>query len=210
MGLHGRGIAEHFDINPTGVDIWMGTLSKSYGSAGGYIAGTKALVEYLKYTCPGFVYSVGMPPSNAAAALASLRLLEDEPQRVAQLHKNAELFLTLARASGLNTGMSKDSPVIPVILGNSLHSLRLSQALFARGINVQPILYPAVEESAARLRFFITARHTDEQIRTTVSALAEELQKIDPNHLRHGGPHKGAPGLPAIRGQEIAVGGPDA
>jgi 8-amino-7-oxononanoate synthase len=210
MGLHGRGIAEHFDLNPTGVDIWMGTLSKSYGSAGGYIAGTKALVEYLKYTCPGFVYSVGMPPSNAAAAIASLRLLEDEPHRVAQLHKNAGLFLTLARAAGLNTGMSKDSPVIPVILGNSLHSLRLSQALFARGINVQPILYPAVEESAARLRFFITARHTEEQIRTTVSALAEELHKIDPNHLRHGGPHKGTPGLPAIRGQEIAVGGPDA
>ncbi len=99
MGLHGRGIAEHFDINPADVDIWMGTLSKSYGSCGGYIAGTKALVEYLKYTCPGFVYSVGMPPSNAAAALASLRLLEDEPQRVARLHRNAGLFLTLAKSA---------------------------------------------------------------------------------------------------------------
>jgi 8-amino-7-oxononanoate synthase len=210
MGLHGRGIAEHFEVKPTEVDIWMGTLSKSYGSAGGYIAGSKALVEYLKYTCPGFVYSVGMPPSNAAAALASLRLLEDEPQRVARLHRNAALFLKLAKEKGLNTGMSKDSPVIPVILGNSLHSLRLSQALFARGVNVQPILYPAVEESAARLRFFITARHTEEQIRSTVDAIAEELHKIDPAHLRHASINKGAPGLPAIRGQEIAVGGPDA
>jgi 8-amino-7-oxononanoate synthase len=210
MGLHGRGIAEHFDLNPTEVDIWMGTLSKSYGSAGGYIAGSKALVEYLKYTCPGFVYSVGMPPSNAAAALASLRLLEDEPERVARLHHNSSLFLKLAREKGLNTGMSKDSPVIPVILGNSLHSLRLSQALFARGINVQPILYPAVEESAARLRFFITARHTDPQIRDTVKAIAEELHKIDPAHLRHASINKGAPGIPATRGQEIAVGGPDA
>jgi 8-amino-7-oxononanoate synthase len=210
MGLHGRGIAEHFDINPADVDIWMGTLSKSYGSAGGYIAGSKALVEYLKYTCPGFVYSVGMPPSNAAAALASLRLLEDEPERVARLHQNSALFLKLAKENGLNTGMSKDSPVIPVILGNSLHSLRLSQALFARGINVQPILYPAVEESAARLRFFITARHTDQQIRATVDAVAEELRKIDPAHLRRASINKGAPGIPATRGQEIAVGGPDA
>jgi 7-keto-8-aminopelargonate synthetase-like enzyme len=210
MGLHGRGIAEHYQTNPADVDIWMGTLSKSYGSAGGYIAGSKALVEYLKYTCPGFVYSVGMPPSNAAAALASLRLLEDEPQRVARLHRNAALFLKLAKEKGLNTGMSKDSPVIPVILGNSLHSLRLSQALFARGINVQPILYPAVEESAARLRFFITARHTEEQIRATVEAVAEELQKIDPAHLRHGSLNKGTPGLPAGRGHEIAVGGRDA
>jgi 8-amino-7-oxononanoate synthase len=210
MGLHGRGIAEHFDINPADVDIWMGTLSKSYGSAGGYIAGSKSLVEYLKYTCPGFVYSVGMPPSNAAAALASLRLLEDEPERVARLHHNSALFLKLAKEQGLNTGMSKDSPVIPVILGNSLHSLRLSQALFARGINVQPILYPAVEESAARLRFFITARHTDQQIRATVDAVAEELRKIDPAHLRHASINKGAPGIPATRGQEIAVGGPDA
>jgi hypothetical protein len=80
--------------------------------------------------------------------------------------------------------MSLDSPVVPVILGNSMHALRLSQALFSRGINVQPILHPAVEESAARLRFFITARHTEQQIRTTIDAIAEELGKIDPAHLR--------------------------
>lgn len=210
MGLHGRGIAELFDLHPSQVDIWMGTLSKSYGSCGGYIAGSRPLVEYLKYTCPGFVYSVGMPPSNAAAALASIRLLEDEPERVARLHANAKLFLELARKKGVNTGMSKDSPVIPVILGNSRHALQLSQALFTRGINVQPILYPAVEESAARLRFFVTARHTEKQIRETVEAIAEELAKIDPAHLRHAiaAPHD--PGLPGMRGREIAIGGPDA
>ena len=162
----------------------MGTLSKSFGSCGGYIAGSKALVEYLKYTAPGFVYSVGISPPNAAAALASLRLLEEEPERVARLAENSRLFLTLASERGLNTGMSRDSAVVPVILGNSLHSLQLSQALFARGINVQPILYPAVEESAARLRFFITALHTEQQIRDTVAAVAEELRKIDPAYLR--------------------------
>ena len=79
--------------------------------------------------------------------------------------------------------MSKDSPVVPVILGNSMDCLRLSQALFERGINVQPILHPAVEEQAARLRFFITSNHTEQQIRDTVDAVAEELEKIDPRYL---------------------------
>ena len=78
----------------------------------------------------------------------------------------------------------RDTAVVPVILGNSLHALQASQAMFERGINVQPILHPAVEESAARLRFFITARHTEEQIRLTIEALAEVLMKIDPAHLR--------------------------
>ncbi len=199
MGPHGRGIGEHFDVDPADVDIWMGTLSKSFGSCGGYIAGSKALVEYLKYTSPGFVYSVGISPPNAAAALASLRLLEEEPERVAKLAENSRLFLTLAKESGLNTGMSKDSAVIPVILGNSLHSLQLSQALFARGINVQPILYPAVEESAARLRFFISSLHSEQQIRDTVAAVADELGKIDPAYL--GRSYVGSNGHGGSRGQ---------
>jgi 8-amino-7-oxononanoate synthase len=185
LGPHGRGIGEHFDVEPKDVDIWMGTLSKSLGSCGGYIAGSHSLVEYLKYTAPGFVYSVGMSPANAAAALASLRILEEEPERVSRLAANSKLFLSLAKSRGLNTGRSKDSAVVPVILGNSLHALQLSQALFQRGINVQPIMYPAVEESAARLRFFITSKHTEQQIRTTVDAVTEELRKIDPSHLRH-------------------------
>jgi 8-amino-7-oxononanoate synthase len=185
MGPHGRGIGEHFDVVPEDVDIWMGTLSKGLGSCGGYIAGCKALVEYLKYTAPGFVFANGIPASAAAAALAALRILEEEPDRVARLNANSKLFLTLARQRGLNTGRSKDSAVVPVILGNSLHALQLSEAMFRRGINVQPILHPAVEESAARLRFFITARHTEEQIRLTVDTVTEELRKIDPSHLRH-------------------------
>ncbi|MCC7086765.1 MAG: aminotransferase class I/II-fold pyridoxal phosphate-dependent enzyme [Pirellulales bacterium] len=185
MGPHGRGIGEHFDVDPADVEIWMGTLSKSLGSCGGYVAGGKALIEYLKYTAPGFVFSNGMSPPNAAAALAALRLLEEESERVDRLASNSKLFLALARERGLNTGRSRDSAVVPVILGNSLHALQLSQALFAAGINVQPILHPAVEESAARLRFFITSRHTEDQIRTTVDAVAEQLKKIDPSHLRH-------------------------
>ena len=184
MGKTGRGIAEHAGVNPRDVDIWMGTLSKSFGSCGGYIAGKKELVEYLKYTAPGFVYSVGMPPPAAAAALASLRLMEREPQRATKVQANSALFLTLAKAAGLNTGMSKDSPVVPIIIGNSADALLLSRRLFERGINVQPILYPAVEESASRLRFFITSCHTTEQIRETVQAVADELTTINPKYLK--------------------------
>lgn len=183
LGPHGRGIGEHFDVHAEDVDLWMGTLSKSFGSCGGYIAGCRAVVEYLKFTAPGFVYSVGMSPPNAAAALASLQILESEPERVGRLQDNSRLFLSLAKSRGLNTGTSKDSPVVPVILGNSMHCLQLSKALNRRGINVQPILYPAVEERAARLRFFITACHSEKQIRHTVDVVAEELSQISKHYL---------------------------
>ena len=179
LGKTGRGIGEHFSVNARDVDLWMGTLSKTFGSCGGYIAGCKELVEYLKYTAPGFLFSVGIPPSNAAAALAALRVLEQEPARVAKVQANSRLFLELARKRQLNTGLSNNTPVIPVIMGNSLHALALSRALFERGVNVQPILYPAVEEEKARLRFFITSAHSDSQIRQTVTAVAEEAAKID-------------------------------
>ncbi|MAQ88830.1 MAG: fatty acyl-AMP ligase, partial [Rhodopirellula sp.] len=184
MGEHGRGVSEHFGVDAREVDIWMGTLSKSFGSCGGYIAGTKELVEYLKYTSPGFVYSVGLSPANAAAALAALRLLEDEPERVARVQHNSRFFLQEARKRGLDTGLGNNTPVVPVIIGNSLHALQLSYQLFERAINVQPILYPAVEEAAARLRFFISSTHTDEQIIQTVQAVAEEVEKIDPGYLK--------------------------
>ncbi|MEX2188957.1 MAG: aminotransferase class I/II-fold pyridoxal phosphate-dependent enzyme [Pirellulales bacterium] len=180
MGPHGRGIGEFYEVDSADVDLWMGTLSKATGSCGGYIAGCRELVEYLKYTAPGFVYSVGLSPPLAAAALASLRLIEEEPDRVARLMERSKEFLALAKELGLNTGMSHNTPVIPVITGNSLVALQLSQALRDRGINVQPIMYPAVEEKAARLRFFITALHTTEQIRKSVHAVSEELVKFDP------------------------------
>ena len=184
MGPHGRGLSEHFGSDPRDVDLWMGTLSKSFGSCGGYIAGCREVVEYLKYTAPGFVYSVGLSPTNTAAALAALRLLEEEPDRVARVQENSRLFLELARQHGVNTGLSNKTPVIPVILGNSLHALRLSRQLFQQGINVQPILYPAVEEAAARLRFFVTATHSEEQIRLVVQRVAAELDAIDPDYRR--------------------------
>jgi 8-amino-7-oxononanoate synthase len=179
LGATGRGLAEHFGIDRDDVDIWMGTLSKSLGSSGGYISGCKALVEYLRYTAPGFVFATGMAPSSAGAALAALQLLEAKPQRVARLGENSRLFLTLARQHGLNTGLSKDTPIVPVILGNSINCLKLSQAMLARGVDVRPILHPAVEESASRVRYFISAQHNEQQLRYTIRAMVEELEKIE-------------------------------
>jgi 8-amino-7-oxononanoate synthase/acyl carrier protein len=186
MGKSGRGIAEHFGFNPRNVDLWMGTISKSLGSTGGYIAATREVVEYLKYTAPSFVFATGMAPAVAAAALAALRLLLKEPHRVDNLKANSALFLKLARDAGLNTGYSNGTPVVPVILGNSPHALIATRQLFERGINVLPILHPAVEEERARLRFFITAVHTEQQIRQTVKATAEVLAALDPRYVQHG------------------------
>ncbi|TWT82031.1 putative fatty-acid--CoA ligase fadD21 [Planctomycetes bacterium CA13] len=178
MGKTGRGMAEHFGMDARDVDIWMGTLSKSGASCGGYIAGSAALVELLKYTAPGFVFSVGMPPAQVAAALAAIQTLDDEPERVELLRKRSHLFLSLCRQAGLDTGDSEGTPVIPVITGNSMVALRLSNRLKGDGINVQPILYPAVDESAARLRFFITCEHSEEQIRFAVERTAKHLTDL--------------------------------
>lgn len=185
MGTTGRGIAEHFGISGRDVDIWMGTLSKSFGSCGGYIAGSRALIELLKYTAPGFVFSVGLSPTNTAAAVASLQTLKANPSRVSKLQSNSQLFLEEAKKRGLNTGQSADTPVIPVITGNSLHALLLSRRMYEAGINVQPILYPAVEESAARLRFFVNCTHSEEQILRAVETAAEALQEIHPAYFDH-------------------------
>lgn len=172
LGATGRGIAEHAGVSARTVDLWMGTLSKSLASVGGYIGGRREVIEYLKYTAPGFVFSVGMAPASAAAALAALRVLRQEPDRVRRLHQNAEQFLHRARAAGLNTGSSAGTPIIPVITGDSVAAVRMSQQLLERGINVQPMVAPAVSEHAARLRFFVAADHTPGQIAETVDAVA--------------------------------------
>ena len=184
LGETGRGTAELFGVGRKDVEVWMGTLSKSFGSAGGFIAGDSRLIEYLRYTTPGFVFAAALPPPNAAAALESLRILIREPERVSKLAANSKLFLDLANEAGLNTGTSQASPIVPVITGNSLQALQLSEAMYQRGFNVQPILHPAVEEEKARLRFFITSAHSEEQIRQAVAAVSEAYAKIAPEKIR--------------------------
>jgi len=178
LGEHGCGIREHFNANAADVDLWMGTFSKSFASCGGYIAGSRALINYMKYTTPGFLYSVGISPSNAAAALAAARLFKQEPWRAQKLRKNAELFVRACKENGLDTGISKGTAVVPVIIRQSAHALVLAHRLFEAGINVQPILYPAVADSESRLRFFITCDHTEEELTSTAIKVAELLKSI--------------------------------
>lgn len=173
MGPGGRGICEFYGADPADGDLWMGTISKALGAGGGYLAGNERLIRYLGYTTPAFVFSTACSPPNAAAALEGLRVIRREPWRVTRLRERSELFLKLAHDSGLDTGASGDTPVIPIILGSSTRAIRVSQMLLERGINARPILYPAVRESAARVRFFLTAEHTEDQIVQAVETLAE-------------------------------------
>ena len=173
LGATGRGIHEHFDVAGKDVDIWMGTLSKTLAGCGGYIAGERALVENLKYAAPGFVYSVGIAPPLAAASLAALRIMLNEPERVTRLQENGRLFLKLVREIGLDAGNSQGIAIVPAITGNSLKAVKLSNRLFDSAINVQPIIYPAVEERGARLRFFLSAQHKENQLKRTVEILEQ-------------------------------------
>lgn len=178
LGARGRGIAEHFGIAPSDVDIWMGTLSKTLAGCGGYIAGSEELITLLKHSASGFLYSVGMPPPIAAASLEALRIMNEEPERVRKLQANGKLMLELARQAGLNTGYAMGSTVLPIITSSSLLAVRLSRALFDAGINAPPIIYPAVEERIARLRFFISSAHSEEQIRFTINEVATQMRRL--------------------------------
>lgn len=171
LGERGLGLHEHYQIDAREVDIWMGSLSKTLASGGGYIAGSAALIDLLKYSAPGFVYSTGLPPSNAAAALAALELMQAEPNRVEKLRERSRLFFNGLQNAGCNTGRSIGASIVPIITGSSLKATKLSHALFNEGINVPPIIYPAVEEKVARVRFFLSAGHSDQQIECVINAL---------------------------------------
>jgi 7-keto-8-aminopelargonate synthetase-like enzyme len=175
MGPEGRGICDFFGCDPADGDLWMGTISKALGAGGGYLAGGERLIRYLGYTTPAFVFSTACSPPNAAAALEGLRVIQREPWRVTRLRERSELFLKLAADCDLDTGESSDTPVIPVIVGSSSRAILVSQMLLERGINARPILYPAVRESAARVRFFITSEHSEEQIVQAVEAVADVM-----------------------------------
>jgi 8-amino-7-oxononanoate synthase len=179
IGETGRGVCEYSGVNPKEVDFLMGTLSKSLASCGGYIAASKEAIEFLKYTSDGFVFSAGMTPANTAAALESIRILEEDSSPVKRLYRQSALFLELCKDKGLNTGLSKDTPIVPILIADSEKALKLGQFLFENKINVFPILYPAVPEDEVCLRFFITSNHTDTQIYRTVDCIAEGMKRLE-------------------------------
>jgi 8-amino-7-oxononanoate synthase len=178
LGRRGYGIAEHFGVDPRRVDIWMGTLSKTLAGCGGYIAGCKELVDYLRLTVGVFVFSVGMPPVIAATAHKALEVMHREPERVARLQQNAAHFCSLAKARGLDLGTAAGTAVCPIMVGDSLPAVVLSQRLLERGVNALPVTHPAVPAKSSRLRFFVTAMHTRAQIETAIDVTAEELANV--------------------------------
>lgn len=178
IGATGTGIREYFNLDPKEVDIWMGTLSKAFASCGGYIAGSAELIDHLKYNAAGFVYSAGISPANTAASYAAIQLMQSEPWRVLQLQQRQNLLLTLLQNQGINTGNSKDTPVIPVITGDEQGAVELSLVLQQQGIYAIPIMFPAVEKGLARVRLFVNCLHTEEQIRYTVNVIQKSYTQI--------------------------------
>lgn len=176
-GKTGRGISEHWGTDPKEIDIVMGTLSKSFASCGGFICGSKQLIALLRIYAPGMLlYSTGISPANTAAAYASLKILTEEPERVTGLQHNARLFCHLAKQRGLDIGDAKGlAPIVPVSIGEDLKALRVATTLFENDIIAHPILYPVVPKNEAKIRFFITLMHTEEQMVRTLDIITEEL-----------------------------------
>jgi 7-keto-8-aminopelargonate synthetase-like enzyme len=178
VGARGHGSFEHFGIDPSDVDIWMGTLSKTLSATGGYIAGSATLIEFLKNHADGFVFSVALPPALAAAAECALQILRAEPDRAARLHDNSRYFLDRARALGLDTGLGQGYAVAPVMIGDSAVATKLSERLLGCAINVAPVTFPGVPMQMARLRFFLSCDHTHDQIDAALVATRAELDKL--------------------------------
>lgn len=168
LGATGSGLAEHCGVPGAKVDIWMGTLSKAYASCGGYIAGNRELIDTLRYSAPGFVFSVGLPPSMTASALAALRVIKREPERVARLHENGALFLAEAKTRGLDTGRAIGIGMLPIMVGATTRAAKAVSRLLERGVNASLIMSPGVPVNAARLRFFLTCEHTGEEIKSAL------------------------------------------
>ncbi len=178
IGPTGKGVRELHGIAGTEIDVWMGTLSKTLGSTGGYIAGSSVLIDILKCEAPGSVYSVALAPALAAAAECALSILEAEPQRVQRLQELGRLFLDCATSHGLDVGTSVGASIIPVIVGNSVLAVAASNKLLEAGINVLPVTFPGVAMNEARLRFFISSLHEEDQIRHAVATTAAVLKEL--------------------------------
>jgi 8-amino-7-oxononanoate synthase/acyl carrier protein len=177
IGERGGGVDEYFGLEPTDIDIKMGTLSKGLGACGGFLAGSEALIQYLRYNVPGFVFSVGISPPVAAAALEALRILRRDPTPVAALKKNIAYFVNAARQADLNICLAGETAIIPILIGDETNAFRLSGMLLERGISVPPAVFPAVSMGKARLRFCVTSSHKEEQIDFAIAQLKESASE---------------------------------
>jgi glycine C-acetyltransferase len=202
LGARGRGTPEHFGLHGK-IDVVMGTLSKGLGVVGGFAAGSKDLIHYLHHAARGFVFSAALPPASCAALLASLDVLENEPQWVTRLRENADLMRRGLQQLGFNIGPST-TPIIPVMIGEELAAHQLTRTLHALGIYVSPVAFPAVKKGAARLRVSVMATHTPEDILKALNCF-EKAKSLVPG-LREAiaaqaaptPPHESIPQTPSI------------
>ena len=162
FGELGRGTVDHFGLHGR-VDVQVGTLSKALGALGGYVAGSRSLIEFLYHRARPFLFSTSHPPSVAATCLAALDVLEREPQLMSKLWENTAFFKQGLKALGFDTGNSQ-SPITPVIVGDAAVAMRFSDRLFERGVFAQGIGYPTVAKGKARVRTIVTAAHTREEL----------------------------------------------
>jgi 7-keto-8-aminopelargonate synthetase-like enzyme len=178
LGERGLGSAEHWGIAGRGVDIWMGTLSKTLASTGGYIAGAYSLIDYLKHSAPGFIFSVGLSAPNSAAASKALDCMLEEPARVTRLAKISAMMKQGLDALGVSTGTSIGRGIVPAYMGDSIQTMIWAEMLYRAGINVLPIVFPAVSYDGALLRFFLSAEHSEAQIERTLALVASTHAEV--------------------------------
>lgn len=162
LGKTGHGIEEHFGLKGV-VDIHMGTLSKTIPSIGGYLAGEKDLITYLKHNSRPFIFSASLPPVAAATAIACLEVIEDEPERVTNLQKNIRQFKDGLNSMGYNT-MNSTTSIVPILIGEEEETLKLCKIVNDEGIFICPILFPAIPKGTNRLRAHVQATHTSKDI----------------------------------------------
>jgi len=162
LGKHGRGTGEHFGLE-NDVDLIMGTFSKSFASLGGFIAGDKTVINYIKHHARALIFSASMPPSAVATVVKAIEILESEPERINQLWKNARKMLHEFNRMGFNTG-NAESPIIPIIIGDDMMTFQFWKLLFDHGIFTNPVISPAVEPGRSLLRTSYMATHTDEEL----------------------------------------------
>lgn len=176
IGETGRGIEEYFDLYG-GIDIKMGTLSKTIPSVGGYVSGSEEIITYLKHTSRAFIFSAALPPAQAAAAKAAFEVILEEPERVKRLQRNVEHFLTGLKARGFNT-LNSETPIVPIIAGDDERAWLMAKMAQERDIFVLPVVSPAVPSNLARLRANVTAGHTIEEIDRAMDVFEEVAKEV--------------------------------
>jgi glycine C-acetyltransferase len=176
FGRNGRGTVDHFGLHGR-VDIQVGTLSKAFGALGGYVAGSRALVQFLYHRARPFLFSTSHPPAVAATCLAALDLLERDESLITRLWENTRFFKEGLVNLGFDTGTS-ESPITPVMVGDAALAMRFSDRLFSAGVFAQGIGYPTVPQGRARVRTIVTATHTRDELQFALDTLGQVGREV--------------------------------